>query len=198
MQNSPELAKSRRHLTANVENKWLSNSHGNVNSANSQNATIRSGTLPEPRKRNLLLAKPLSLDASCAQMAPHIFGNPNKTSHILAHPNMPPRAFTHPNDSSVDFMWLDEPCEAQWCPLVLTGRDGEPRPIVAAPSPNPNGLDNTVDPVPKISGYVFNTLQAKSAVHVPKTNMNLINEDKHICDLNLYETIFQNWWLIDS
>ena len=31
MRNSSELAKSRRHLTANVENKWLSNLHGNVN-----------------------------------------------------------------------------------------------------------------------------------------------------------------------
>ena len=27
--------------------------------------------------------------------------------------------------------------------------------------------------------------------------MNLINEDTHICDLNLYKTIFQNWCLID-
>ena len=32
MQTSSELAKSRRHLTANVENKWLSNLHDNVNS----------------------------------------------------------------------------------------------------------------------------------------------------------------------
>ena len=28
--------------------------------------------------------------------------------------------------------------------------------------------------------------------------MNLINEDTHTCDLNLYETIFQNWCLIDE
>ena len=34
MRNSLELAESRRRLTANVENKWLSNLHENVNSAN--------------------------------------------------------------------------------------------------------------------------------------------------------------------
>ena len=28
--------------------------------------------------------------------------------------------------------------------------------------------------------------------------MNLINEDTHICNLNLYKTIFQNWCLIDE
>ena len=38
MRNSSELAESRRYLTANVENKWLSNLHENVNSANSQKA----------------------------------------------------------------------------------------------------------------------------------------------------------------
>ena len=59
MRNSSELARSRQHLTANVENKWLSNLRENVNSANSQNANILSGTLPEPRKRNLQLPKPL-------------------------------------------------------------------------------------------------------------------------------------------
>ena len=32
----------------------------------------------------------------------------------------------------------------------------------------------------------------------PNTNTNLINEDIHIRDLNLYETIFQNWCLIDK
>ena len=64
-------------------------------------------------------------------------------------------------------------------------------------SPKTDGLDNTVGPVPKISGYVFNTLQTNSAAHVPNTNMNLINEDTHICDLNLYQTIFQNVCLID-
>ena len=37
MRNFSKLAKSRRHLTANVENKWLSNSHENVNSATSDN-----------------------------------------------------------------------------------------------------------------------------------------------------------------
>ena len=81
------------------------------------------------------------------------------------------------------------PSGAQWCPVVLTGREGEPRPLKAAPFPNLNGLDNTVGPVPKISGYVFNTLQTNSAAHVPNTDMNLINEDTHNCDLNLYETI---------
>ena len=64
--------------------------------------------------------------------------------------------------------------------------------------PKPTGLDNTVGPVPKISGYVFNTLQTNSAAHVPNTNMNPINEDTHFCDLNLYQTIFQNVCLIDS
>ena len=64
--------------------------------------------------------------------------------------------------------------------------------------PKPNGLDNPVGPVPKISGYVLNTLQTNSAAHVPNTNMNLINEDTHVCDLNLYKTIFQNWCLIDE
>ena len=73
MRNSFELAESRRHLTANVETKWLSNLHENVNSAKPQNAIIRSGTLPESRKRNLPLPKPLSLDAFCAQMAPTPF-----------------------------------------------------------------------------------------------------------------------------
>ena len=43
MQNSYELAKSRRHLTVNVENKWLSNLHESVNSANFQNANTFSG-----------------------------------------------------------------------------------------------------------------------------------------------------------
>ena len=82
--------------------------------------------------------------------------------------------------------------------MAPTGEAPEPRPCVAAPLPKPTGLDNTVGPVPKISGYVFNTLQTNSAAHVPNTNVNLINEDTHICDLNLYETIFQNVCLIDS
>ena len=83
MRNSSKLAKSRRYLTANVENKWLSNLHESVNSANFQYANTFSGTLPEPRKRNLPLPKPLSLDAFCAQMAPHVFGKPKKASHIF-------------------------------------------------------------------------------------------------------------------
>ena len=108
MRNSSELARSRRHLTANVENKWLSNLHENVNSANFQNAIIRSGTLPESRKRNLPLPKPLSLDAFCAQMAPHIFGNPNKASPALAHPDEPFRALSKLKKPSVDFVRLEE------------------------------------------------------------------------------------------
>ena len=137
MRNSIELARSRRHLTANVENKWLSNLHKNVNSANPQNMNTLSDTLPEPRKHNLPLPKPLSLDAFCAQMAPHIFGNPNKASHILTHSDMPFRAFMHPDDPSVDFMRLDEPsvdftrleepCAAHCRPVAPTGEDGEPR-----------------------------------------------------------------------
>ena len=81
---------------------------------------------------------------------------------------------------------------------MLTSRDGELRSLEAVPFPKLTGLDNTVNPVPKISGYVFNTLQTNSAAHVLNTNMNPINEDTHICDLNLYETIFQNWCLIDE
>ena len=107
MRNSSELAKSRRPLTANVENKWFSNLHENVNSANSQNTVIHSGTPPESRKRDLPLPKPMSLDASCAQMAPH--SNPNKATYISTHSDMPFRAFPHPNNPSVDFMRLDEP-----------------------------------------------------------------------------------------
>ena len=61
-----------------------------------------------------------------------------------------------------------------------------------------DGPDNTIGPVLKISGYVFNTLQTNSAAHVPNTNMNLINEDTHFRDLDLYETIFQNWCISDK
>ena len=97
MRNSIEQAKSRRHLTANVETKRFSDLHENVNpaiinkcetqdlmfsnlreNANSalpRNLNSPSGTLPEPRKRHLPLPRPLSLDAFCAQMAPHIFKN---------------------------------------------------------------------------------------------------------------------------
>ena len=71
MLNSFEQAKSRRHLAANVENKWFRDSHANVNpampntyetqnnwfrylhenvnSACPQNANTFSGILPEPR-----------------------------------------------------------------------------------------------------------------------------------------------------
>ena len=219
--NSFELAESRRHPTANVENTWLSNLHENVNSANSQNAIIHSGTLPESRKRNLTLPEPLPLDAFCAQMAPHIFGNPNKALHDSAHPDMLCQALPRLGELSVDFMRRGEPSVDYMRPGELSvdlmrleeplvdfkrlnepsrafSRDKEPRSHWAVPSPKLTGLDNTVGPVPKISGYVFNTLQTNSAAHVPNTNMNLINEDTHICDLNLYETIFQNLCLVDS
>ena len=76
-------------------------------------------------------------------------------------------------------------CGDLWSHLPLPDGATDPRSNVAAPFPKPNVLDNTVGPVPKISGYVFNTLQINSAAHVPNTNMNLINEDTHFCDLNL-------------
>ena len=41
-------------------------------------------------------------------------------------------------------------------------------------------------------------LQTKSAAHVLNINMNQVNEDTHNCDLNLYETIFQNVCLTDG
>ena len=83
MRNSFEQAKSRRYLTANVENKWLSNLHENVNSANLKSANTFSGISPESRKHQLPLPKPLTRDAFCARMAPHIFSNPNKALHTL-------------------------------------------------------------------------------------------------------------------
>ena len=73
-----------------------------------------------------------------------------------------------------------------------------PRTLGARFRPKMDGLDNTVGLVPKISGYVFNTHQRNSAAHVPNTNMNPIYEGTHICDRSLYETIFQNWCIIDS
>ena len=127
-------------------------------------------------------------------MAPNIFVNPNQASHIITHPDMPLQASPYPEEPSVDLMRLEEPCGDTGSYLELIGEATEPRPNGAAPFPNPNRLDNTVGPVPKISGYVFNTLQTNSATHVPNTNM----KDTHICDLNLYETIFQNWCFIDE
>ena len=109
MQNSSELAESRRHLTANVEKKWLRNLHENVNSANSQNAIIRSGTLLESRKCKLPLPKPLSLDAFSAQMAPHLFGNPDKALHDSAHPDILCQALPHLGEPLVDFKQLGVP-----------------------------------------------------------------------------------------
>ena len=149
---------------------------------------MSSGTLPEPRKRHLPLSRPLSLDAFCAQMAPHNFRNPDNLLHIFPYPDKP----------SADFTRSEEPSSGHSCPFMFTHRAREPRSHEAAPFPNPNGLDNTVGPVPKISGYVFNTLQTNSDAHVPNTNMNPINEDTHFCDLDLYETIFQNWCIIDE
>ena len=102
------------------------------------------------------------------------------------------------DEPSVDTTRLDKPCAAQWSLVPPTGEHGELSSLKAVPFPKLTGLDNTVGPVPKISGYVFNTLQTNSAAHVPNTNMNLIKEGIHICDLNLYETMFQNWCLIDS
>ena len=83
--------------------------------------------------------------------------------------------------------------------LTVVRRDSiAPRTLGARLQRKMDGLDNTVGPVPKISGYVFNTLQTTSAAHVPNSNMNLINDDTHICGLNLYETIFQNWCITES
>ena len=210
MQNSFEQAKSRRHLTVNVETKRFSDLHENVNpaiidkretqhlmfsdlheNANSalrQNLNVPSGTLPEPRKRHLPLPRPLSIDAFCEQMAPHIFKNPREPLHIFTHPDMPSRTPTH----SVD------PCGTLWKPVDLWDKDMDPRSLGARLRPTTNGLDNTVGHVPKILGNVFNTLQTNSAAHVLNNNMNPINEDTHFCDPNLYETIFQNWCIIES
>ena len=91
MRDSFEQAKSRRHLTANVENKWFSNLYENVNSADPRNANTFSGIWPEPRKRPL--PKPLSLDVFCVQMALHIFANPDKPSYTFTHPDMLPQTF---------------------------------------------------------------------------------------------------------
>ena len=125
MQNSFEQAKSRRHLTANVENKWFSdlhenvtptisnnsktqnswfiNLHKNVNSAKSPNVHVPSGILPKPRKRHLSLQRPISLDPFCARMALHIFRNPSEPSHIFTHTDMPPYAPINPAKPSANF-----------------------------------------------------------------------------------------------
>ena len=78
------------------------------------------------------------------------------------------------------------------------GKACVPRSYEAALPLKISGLDNTVGPVPKISSYEFSTLQTNSAAHVPNNNMNPINEDKNIRDLDFYETIFQNWCIIDK
>ena len=145
---------------------------------------------------NLPLPKPLSLDAFCAQMAPHLFGKPKKASHIFTHSDIPPQAFQYPNDHSVDSMRLDEPsvdfmrleesCSAQWCPVVHMDKDGEPSPLGGDPFPKPNVPDNTVGHVSKTSGYVFNTPQTNSAAHVPNTNMSLVNDDTHTSVIRIY------------
>ena len=115
--------------------------------------------------------------------APHIFGNSDDPSHIFIHPDMPSQTLINPV----------EPSPTLWNLLEPLDRDTEPRSNEAVPSPKTPGPDNTVGPIPKISGYVFNTLQTNSAAHVPNTNINPINEDTNFCGLNLYETIFQNW-----
>ena len=119
-------------------------------------------------------------------MAPHVFGKPKKASHIFTHPDVPPRAFLYPEDPLVDFtrlgeplvdsMRLEEPRCAVLREVARRDKDGELRPLMAAPFPKPDGPDNTVGPVPKTSGYVFNTLQRNFAAHVPNTKMNT-----HLC-----------------
>ena len=117
-----------------------------------------------------------------------IIGKSDNPSHIFSCPDMPSHAHWYPKKGSATFIY----------PLVPISRDPAPNAYEAAPSPKINILDNTVGLVPKISGYVFNMLQTNSAAHVPNTNMNLINKDTHIYDLDLYETIFQNWCIIDK
>ena len=124
------------------------------------------------------MPRPLSLDAFCAQIAPHIFADPNEPSANLAHRKEPSANTKYPDKPSADVTYL----------RLLKDWDRAPRSNEAAPFPKTLGPDNTVGPVPKISGYVFNTLQTNSVAHVPNTNGNLMNEDTHICDLNLYET----------
>ena len=209
MRNSFEQAKS-RHLTDNVENKWFSNLHENVNSATSENDESQSkwfsnvhenvnsaktrnmniplGILPEPRKRHLLLPRPLSLDAFCAQMAPHIFPNLDEPPHVTSRSDMPPKAFMLPVEPLTDF---DRS-------LMLISRARPLRSHGARLLPKTDGFDNTVGPVPTASGYVFNTLQTNSAAHVMNTNENTERNDTHICDLDLYETVFQNWCITDQ
>ena len=153
MRNSFEQAESRRHLTDNVENKWFSdlhenvnsatpniyeiwnewfsNLHENVNSAKPRSVNFPSGILPEPRKRHLPLPRPLSLNVFSAQMARHIYSNPDKPSHIATHPDMPPYTSTHPA----------EPSPTLWCLVVH-------RFYEAAPSQKTLGLNNTVGSVP--------------------------------------------------
>ena len=58
---------------------------------------------------------------------------------------------------------LEDPCGDQWRHLEPTGEASEPMSNVDAPSQKPNGLDKTVGPVPKISGYVFNTNKFRCA-----------------------------------
>ena len=118
--------------------------------------------------------------------------------HIFTHPDMPSQTFPSLDKPPVDFMRLNKRLYDHACPFILRSEETPPRSMGARLRPKTDGPDNTVGPVPKISGYVFNTLQTNSAAYVPNTNMNLVNEDTHICDLNLYETIFQNWCLIDS
>ena len=131
-------------------------------------------------------------------MAPHIFTHPDMLLQTIPTPGESSVDSMRLNEPLVDSMRLDETMRNHACSFVLMCRDTAPRSNEAAPFPKPNGLDNTVGPVPKISGYVFNTLQTNSAGHVLNTTMNPMNEDTHICDLNLYETMFQTWCITES
>ena len=145
-----------------------------------------------------LLALYLNPQNAISQMAPHIVTTPDKPSHIFTHPDMLPQAFPSPLRALKS---LQATIHAYLC-LHIGLRSLGPRPLFPQKRsrffPKTNGLDNTVGPVPKISGYVFNTLQSNSAAHVPNTNMNPIDEDTHFCDLDLYETIYQSWCIIDN
>ena len=85
MRNSFELAESCRHLTVKVENKWFSNLHKHVNSANPRNINVPTGFMLKERKNNLSLPKPLSLNDFCAQIAPHVFARQNPSLDRAPH-----------------------------------------------------------------------------------------------------------------
>ena len=119
-----------------------------------------------------------------------------KPSHALASLQSTSSGLVSLRSTLSDLMSLVPSSGALWHRQRECGGHTELRSHWAFPPPKPTGLDNTVGPVPKTSGYVFNTLQSNSAAHAPNTNRNLINEDTHICDLNLYETVFINFHYI--